>query len=140
MKVLWAILCQNAVIDRDTNTVSLFNVVEEVTVPVAPPSGDISMLPGVVPATFELVILWSRSETDEPELGMGRIALISPDSTSSTPHELNIDLTQYLRWRSRIKFPGLPITGEGTYTFQIEFKSESSDWVQVFELPLRVAI
>ena len=37
MKVIWAVLCENSVIDRDTNNVSLLNVLEQMQLVAEPP-------------------------------------------------------------------------------------------------------
>ena len=70
MKVIWAVLCQSAVIDKDTNNVSLLNVIEEVKVPAKPPAEltatDLNL---ISPATFELVTLWTRSDPGAEERG-----------------------------------------------------------------------
>jgi hypothetical protein len=141
LKVIWAILCQNSAVDRDTNNLSLFNVVEELTVPARPPAGS----PGQqLPAgalqqpLFQLVVLWTRSDPDVPEQGRGRIQVLLPDGSLAMRQEFEVVLTQYLRVRFRSNIPELPVGGEGVYRFLIDGKAADSEWSQLFELPLSV--
>jgi hypothetical protein len=142
VKVLWSILCQDAVIDRETNNVSLFNIVEEVSIPVEPPTKTpTSVAPQrLTAADFALVTLWARSDEKVGEQGRGRIRLVLPDTKEVAQSEFEVDLTTYLRSRFVMRFHGLPGGDQGTYRFIIESKDMAGDWVQMFELPLRVAI
>lgn len=142
MKVIWAILCQSTVIDRYTNNVSLLNVLEEITLTSAPPqeaSGRKGMGAGAS-IVFEIVALWVRSDLEVPERGYGRIRLATPDNQISTGQEFEVDLTQYLRLRHRTHISTLPIRGEGIYRFVIDGRTDTQDWVEMFEVPLRVVI
>jgi hypothetical protein len=142
LKVIWAILCQSAAIDKDSNNVSLFNVLEEVHVaaelPQEPSPG--MEMSGLAPLPSELVTLWERTDPDVPEHGYGRIKLILPNGKSWQAGTHEVDLTRFIRLRSRGSIPGIPIGGEGVYRFVIEGKGEDGEWVQMFELPLQVVV
>ncbi|MFQ5875655.1 MAG: hypothetical protein ACE5JL_17905, partial [Dehalococcoidia bacterium] len=142
LKVIWAVLCQSSVVDRYTINLSLFNIIEEITVastpPQEPPAG--GSLGEGVPAIFELVTLWARSIQEVPERGYGRTRLIVPGDESQMEQEYEVDLTQYLRLRHRMRISGLPIRDQGTHRFVIDGRGESGEWAQMFEVPLRVVI
>jgi hypothetical protein len=141
LKVIWAVLCQNSVIDRATNAISLFNVIEEIHVTPQPPQEP--LMPEAVgqgaPIVFQLVTLWVRSNLDSPEQGRGRLRLVLPDGESSIAREHEVNLTQFLRLRHITTLSTLPIRGEGIYKFVVEGKESNSDWSNRFEVPLRVA-
>jgi hypothetical protein len=62
---VWSVLCARAVIDSESNTISLFDVVEQI---VAIGPGIAAIGPGaegVAPVSLELVTLWSRDSLDE---------------------------------------------------------------------------
>ncbi len=141
MKVIWAVLCEKSLTDSETNNVSLINVIEEVTVPAQPPIklSDLGLPEGIVPTVLELVVLWVRSNLDEPEHGQGRVQIAIPNSYDASTQQFEVDLTHFLRLRSRIKLTGIPAGGEGIYLFKIAGKTASSDWTEMFELPLRLA-
>ena len=142
MKIIFAALCQQSILDRDLNTFSLINVIEEVGLPIAPPEGG----PGestddrarLSPAHFEMVIWWVRSQEETPERGRGRISLILPDEQVVGTQEVDVDLTVFLRLRTRVHFPGLPDGGAGNYRFLVEYKSGDDDWEPKYEYPVRV--
>ena len=141
MKVQYALLCQKAIIDRDSNNVSIFNVIEEISIPQESlalstdnpvPLGDL--------IGFELLTLWARSADDVAEEGSGRLQVFVPDQEEAfVTRTFPVDLSQFLRTRSRIAFPGLPAAGRGTYRFVLT-SSRNSEWEFQFEVPLRVAI
>jgi hypothetical protein len=150
LNVIWAILCERAVIDRDTNNASLFNVIEEMQIPAQPPL-DLSQMnipTGIFPAMFELMVLWVRSNLEIPERGRGRVLLIVPGATDATgpggtdalQQGFEVDLTQFLRVRTRLRFPGLPAGDTGIYRFVVQGKAGDSEWATMFELPIRVLI
>lgn len=141
MKVIWAILCQNSVIDGDTNNVSLFNVVEELTLPAPPPEAPRGrqLTVGLTLAPlFQLVVLWTRSNQEVPEQARGRVRLLLPNDQEAVNQEFEVDLTQYLRLRNRINIAAFPVGPEGIYRFVVEGMTGTSEWAQMFELPLRV--
>ena len=141
MKVIWAILSENAIVDRQSNNISLIEVIDELTVPVPPPqvvsqSGEQLQ----IPFSFCLSILFARTDIGVAEKGRYSVTIIGPDGVKSESRELDVDLMENLRSRSigRMgEFP-LPLTVEGQYSFKIDVKSVDSDWKEAFELPLRV--
>jgi len=145
LKVIWAVLCQTSVIDKETNNLSLFNVIEEITIPAEPPTGPVEGQPVLqgIAAVVDIVTLWARSNPDVPERGYGRLQFSSPsDQGVMIPRvlgEYEVDLSRYLRLRHRTRMAGFPITGQGMYRFVIDSKSEDGDWETMFEVPLRVA-
>ena len=142
MEVTWSIFCQSSAIDRDTNNLSLFNVIEELTVPVPPPQLQTGQpLPeGLTVANLELVTLFTRSDPQVPERGRGRVRLLLPEGREALNQEFEVDLTQYLRLRMRVKVPGFPTGDAGMYRFLVDGITDTSDWIEMFELPIRVAL
>jgi hypothetical protein len=132
---IWTVICSEAVVDRQTNNISLHSILERLDVmgPVFPATGQV-----VVPVNMNLVTLWSRTADNEPCSGQARVNLIAPNGVSSRMNEYRIDLTQHSRNRSIFRFMGLPISGEGRYIFQVELLRENA-WIQVARTPLEVA-
>ena len=141
MKVVWAILCERVVIDTETNNLSLINVVEEVHVPAQPPGSlPEAVSKNLVPGLLELVVLWARSDAEIPERGLGRVRIVTPAVGETIANDFDVDLSRFLRLRSRLKLPGLPPGGEGTYLFKIGGKPAGGEWTELFELPLRMVL
>src|SRR5262245_41092364 len=61
---VWTMISQASVIDKDTNNVSLFNVLESATFELAVTEGGGPVYP--IPFTFHVVSMWTRTP-DEPE-------------------------------------------------------------------------
>ena len=143
MKVIWAILCQNAIVAQESNNVSLIEVIDELTVPAPPPrrpnepTDEIGLL-----LDARLVILWSRDDINAPETGISRTRLVAPDGRESLSPEIEIDLTHFPRSRSigRLGAFPFPPTHEGEHLFKIEVKTSANKWVQVAELPLLIQV
>ena len=142
MKVVWAILCESAVTDRDTNRVSLFNVIEDIMIHTPPPTSptESDRQYTLVPMKFEMVVLWARSNSDEPEHGEGRYRIVGPGDQELDSEEFEVDLTQHLRLRGHHQFSSLPYWNEGIYSLKLEYKPPNSVWQELFELPLRVEV
>lgn len=141
MKLIWGLLCQNAIIDRQTNLVSLINVLEEVQLPEEPPRVEGTQPMIGLQGAAVLVMLWARSDEQAGETGHCRIQLRGPDGAHSVSSaRAAIDLTAFLRIRFLAQFPGFPYVGPGTYHFEVQAEEPDQSWTTVFELPLRVAL
>lgn len=143
MKVVWALLCETTIVDRDTNNVSLINVVDEITVPAPPPQGPLgSVIERIEILDLHLAILWARSNPDVPERGEARITVVAPDGSISVSPEVAVDLSQSQRMRAvgHLLDSPFPNWQEGQYLFKIESKTADLDWQEMFELPLWVKV
>lgn len=130
---IWSVLCENSILDQDTNLISMINVLEELMIPdePAPDKG--------LQAVISLVTLWVRSETSAPAQGFARYNFTSPNGEILQSLEQPIDLTKYERLRSRGQFVGLKLPEAGQYFFNIEFReNEQSEWTRVAAIPLKV--
>ena len=143
MKVTWAILSENAIVDRRTNNVSLIEIIDELTVPVTPPpqAEGSGAEPGTRP-TLRLTVLYARSDYGSAEKSLTRIRMVDPGNREFQIMEQEIDLTEYPRVRSsgRLGLSPLPLNVEGLYSFKIEVSTPTSDWAEAFELPLMIKI
>ena len=130
---VWTVLCSHAVVDRETNNVSLQNVVEEITIRGAPKPG------ASVPVHVELMTLWSRRVVNMPVKGQLRVTLLSPAQAELLTFEGEVDLTQADRARSRLVYQSLPIHETGRHLFCVETREKEQDeWGQVAIVPLKV--
>ena len=142
MRAVWAILCQNTIIDQRSNNISLIEVIDELTVPAPPPelvteaNGELGML-----FDGNLVILWARSDLGTPEKAQVRSRIIAPNGGEARTGEVEVDLTEIVRARAIGRIAELPLfTQVGEYTIKIETKAHDSEWREVFELPLWVNV
>ena len=133
---VWTVLCSNTSIDNQTNNISLFEVVEGLSLPgEAPADRDIAL-----PVKLVLVTLWARSNPEVPEGGNGRFRFVAPDSRmlQTGEHELQLQ-GEYIRSRNLSRLEVIPLHGPGFYEYTIEYRTPNeADWVEVKRVPLEV--
>ena len=132
-------LAESSAVDRETNRVSLFNVIEQLQLLDPPERAEDSDLFRAVPLRFVVVTLFGRTTAGEGENKQARIAVALPDGNvvESEPI-IDVDLETGPRYRSLMNLSGLPIGGQGEYRFQIQQLDENGDWHWMFEVPLQV--
>jgi hypothetical protein len=131
---VWTVICSRAVVDGDSNIVSLQNVIEQINVVGEPPPD------AVIAIELEVMTLWARKDFDVPARGHARTAFLLPSGKPGIgPIESSIDLTEFKRHRSRGRFTALPIGQPGRYTFRVDYRGEgASRWRRVAAVPLEV--
>jgi hypothetical protein len=129
---IWSVLCSRAVIDVETNNVSIQDVIEQITVNSAP------VADGFLPFPLEIVTLWNRKEITNQIEAIERVQFITPSGKATVISEGKIDLTQAERFRHRVKLPGLPLSESGRYYFKVESKTGDDSWKEVASIPLSV--
>jgi len=130
---VWTVLCSRAVIDRDSNNVSLQNVIEQITITGEPRSDAVIEIP------LEVVTLWVRANSDRPSRGRTRLTYLSPSGAVLGSSESQVDLSEYKRLRTRHSLRRLPVPEAGRYTFRVELQNEGeSEWHQVAAVPLSI--
>lgn len=131
---LWTILCTKASIDSRSNNISLFEIIDQLNVVGSPADERVE-----IPAQFDLVTQWIRSEPEEPERVPGRVSLRLPDGDQVGGSEFEIDLSEKLRHRNVISIGSLPLHGPGHYEFLIDYRPASGgDWQAAYQLPLQI--
>jgi len=131
---LWTILCSRCIIEADTNSISLIEVLENVTV-------SAGGQPRFFEANWTLVTHWRRQGESLPNRGRARVELIAPngDSVGPIPVEYEIDLSNTERMRALVHIPFLPDCGNGLYRFRISLEAEGSPtWRDVFNYPIGI--
>lgn len=128
-RLLWALTCQRAIIDRETNTASYIDAVEQVQV---------QGFPAVFVPPLCVASLWKRDRDSDEVLNL-RIRLLAPSGqevTSFRPDEVRMTSPRY---RMNVMFSGFPIKEEGEYSFEIDLLAGKS-WKVVCSLPITVEL
>jgi hypothetical protein len=142
---IWTVLCSHVITSRETNNVSLIDVMEELGLDVGVEGDKKSTDQSVIPLPFRLVLvsLWSRMEDDKPIVGTGKDILLTPSGKTLGEQEFKIDLSNYVRMRTMRRLINLPIPVKesGKYRFQTELlDEESKTWRVVSNIPLIINI
>ena len=131
---VWTVVCSHAVIDKDSNNVSLLDIVEQLNIREEPsPKGGI-----IFP--LDIMTLWSRADFDVPARGRGRVTFLSPSGTiNDGPFEYDVDLSEHHRNRTKGSIRALHVSEPGRYVFQVELQGQNeAEWHQVAAIPLEI--
>ena len=100
MKVLWALISENSIVNGRSNDVSLVEIIGELTIPAQPSQQ--AEPPGQAPNSHFnswMSILFARSDPQVSEIGRSQVAMVTPSGTEAAFLDINVDLTQHLRSR-----------------------------------------
>lgn len=137
MKHLWSVLCRHASVDKDSNLLSLLDVVEAITMQFQPTVPD----PGgahVLPIPMELVTHWGR-DTKQAKADKFRIIFRTPrDPQPQMQPEGTVEFPPgESRIRTIAKVQGFIWRGMGTYTYLMQVHDKGG-WKTVAEIPFEL--
>lgn len=132
----WSIYATLAAVDRVSNNVSIFEAIEQLTVPHPPPDADRF----VIPHRSTIVTLWTRADIETGVKALGRTRFLAPDGNELGEWRHEIDLTEHLRTRNRGSLNSLIFTTPGVYEWEISYALLDSpeDWKVGGRIPLQV--
>lgn len=136
----YALPCQLSSIDQRTNGVSLFNIIDTLSVVRRPGQSPQAALSNLA---LEVVTAWRRIEQEQPDtLYTQVLSLVRPDYQDA--EELStIDFRIPLyRYRVHTQIPPLSFSAEGTYWLRVtlETDGQAPTGVVSYEYPIRVEI
>ena len=139
MKHKMAVLCESAIVDAQTNGITLVNLIEQINLESehenTPQGEEVAM----VPFSGTIVVFTERADVDIAESGKGRILFIAPSGKQAHLPGFSIDLSEYPRARSLLHFNGLPYTVNGEYQFIVQYENDAtSNWETVDTVTLHV--
>ena len=87
---IFSILCDSTSIDKYSNSLSIFKVIERIVI-YSEPEKTIQL-----PMHFEIISQWMRSDVNNPCTGYARVSLHDPKGISKKNVEIEIDLSKSL--------------------------------------------
>lgn len=141
---IWSILCQSSAIDRDSNSLSLFHLVEEITI--TKEKGTTAEKAEAqknfrLPVQLELVSLWDREDAEERSVD-AKMQLLDPQGKVliNQTYPLNFEKGKR-RLRFRAKMGGLIVSISGEYLFVVSIREGGAkEYRDMAEVPLTVKI
>lgn len=123
MKNIWSVICEKSVIDKDTNSISLFNSLEELSINY---SGEKKLKKTDVkniPILFEIVSLWFDESIKDDRKFEIVLEVLDPNNkiTNKSVQECVMEKGKK-RLRTIAKLNGLGITSNGLYKIIIKYK------------------
>ena len=112
---VWSVFCVGHAVDRRTNAVSLFEVIEGLNLEVAE---DVEF-PFTTPFHASLVTNWAREDPDAPVEGQQQIRLLSPEGDELGVFRGDINLEDTPRNRNFSEFLVIRISGTGRHEWEV---------------------
>lgn len=140
----WSILCSGVSIDRQTNNLSLFNIIEQIKIPknrlVEAEENGVKKL--AVPMAFNLVTLWRRVVSDTVEEAEVEISLVDPNGGIRKISEYKLNFPAKIqRIRVPIQWAGIKTDSSGVHIFKISLKeNRQKSFKEVGEAYLNIEI
>lgn len=145
---IWSVACRKGVVDKFTSLVSLFDVIESLTLTVGAGSDFIAKTKEArkkgeyagLPSEIMIVSLWHRSDPDIPEQATCRYRVLTPEGKVPPPdvEAIILDLETHVRVRTFGKVPSLPFAGFGDYWVLVETQVDDEKWKEVARLPIEL--
>jgi hypothetical protein len=138
---VWSLLCSASSIDRETQIVSLFNVIEYLTI--TEPAEVLQQAleaKAAFPAPMELWSWWIRSDYATPEAAIMRCGLVAPDGDRLLQKLFRISLEEARTAHTKLRIPAFPFRGLGLYWWMVEKKcaGDSEEWETVARIPIEL--
>jgi hypothetical protein len=130
---IWSVLCSKVAIDRSSNNISLFEVIEAAQL--------ISTVeinfPANVPYDGTFVTLWAREQPNVPTTVQARMRFLAPTGQELIVHQSPIDLQATSRSRHIVNLNGLRVGGPGIHEFEVSWRqNDQDDWHRVASIPV----
>ena len=136
LKHIWSILCRRSVVDQSTNTMSLYDAIEQITLQGTEMPRDKIAL---VPFDCEVVTLWMRPNLKQPTKGDTRMQIFNETNEILATLDFRVDLTKLHRIRVQARMRAFPLKGVGLYTIQVQVRNvKKRSWNTVASLPIEV--
>lgn len=141
-KLISAVLCKDAVVDKDSGHVFLFTIVEGLTgsLPTIEATASATLDWGLIVQRVVLFVDMQRSDWAVPESAKLRVTIRGPGGQLlPNATETAFDLVTFQRTRNIIQMDGLPFLSAGKHDLLIEIGCDS-EWTTVNEVPYEIAI
>ena len=138
MKNIWSVIFNRAVVDENTNSISLFDCVEEITVNFSKPE-DVSASQKNISINFTIISLWSDNDISRDRKFEYLLEVIDPQDKKINEF-INFPVIEKgkKRLRTIVQMNGMGITSEGEYTLVIKYKKDSEKFVIASKIPLDI--
>lgn len=138
IKHAWTTVCEKSIIDKDTNNISL-DILEQLSINLPPLPADAKGI--IFSYPIEIVSLWYRDLNIKGKKYSARVNIKSPAGDIILKTDMEIDLTNTQRYRTRVKLNRLQINKQSSgYYFFIVDVELNNKWTEITRVPLEVVI
>lgn len=125
-KLVYSILCNDLIVDKETNSTSFIRTVEHAVV---------SKLPATLPAVY-VGTMWELDEEDEKGFSVA-LQLVPPEGKPETLGMQEVAPHGTVLHKMNFQLPGLNVAQEGRHTLTVAIR-KGEEWKAVARLPLYV--
>lgn len=126
----WTIVCQSTSIDKERGSLSIFNITDKINVSKEHFEKNMAKEEGrlfVVPADFEIISVWSKSNSEQLSLEI-KTEMLDSYGESLFHFSYNIFLREgRQKARNRSKIKGLKVTGAGIYVINLSVRKDEGE-------------
>lgn len=138
MRNIWSAIFNKAVVDSNSNSLSLFDAVEEVTINFSNPE-DVSKPKKNIPINFSIVSLWHDKDVAGVREFDYLVEMIDPNGQKLNEFKNRPKFEAgKKRLRTIVQINGMLATVEGEYKIVIKYKDRSDNYEIASEIPLDV--
>ena len=144
----WTILCGSSSVDQQTNNISLFNLIEQLSLNIKREDWEKARSEGkkgfLAQKQFEIITLWEKGELEDEISAEIEIRLVDPKGNVLHKQPYQLSFAKHVkRHRQRLTWSGIKLTQAGVYIFSINIKYPNSDQfeeVGMVELAVNIKI
>jgi len=138
----WTLICQSSSVDANNNSLSLFNLIEDIHIEMNSNIGQKTPETVTIPLSYSLVTLWKRKINSTILSADIEVKLFDPNGKElqKAAYQLIVP-PEKIRMRGIMNSQGFTATIDGEYLFKIFIKEKGEDeFTQVGETPVMVNI
>jgi len=140
---IWSLLCRRSVIDSETNNLSLYDILEQLTVDVKIKKGGEDKVTKInIPIEYEVISFWIKPPKIKESKSGIKLEIINPDGKIEKTFEQPLEIPKdKRRLRSRIRIKGFVADKAGNYIFRINYKEGAKgQYIKAADIPLEVIL
>ncbi|BFT94785.1 MAG: hypothetical protein MNSN_10100 [Minisyncoccus archaeiphilus] len=138
---VWSIICQNSSIDSNTNLISLFSCLEDITIGFNPLLVDEKI---IIPIEFNVISFWTIDHDEKLDNLIVRIRIVDSKGVELLHREDSISIKkEWIKFRNVVHFSGLPISTKsfGRYYIEVSHKKpKDNSFTEIARLPLDIKV
>ncbi len=140
IKNIWSILCKQSIIDRETNNLSILDILEEIKVNINPEKSlKIKDIDIPININYEFISLWKRDTSSSVEKFTLQLSIHDPQKKVIKTFNQEVIFQQGItNHRSIFRISGFLATTSGEYLFKIKVLENQKENYQ--EIPLKIDI
>jgi hypothetical protein len=145
VRYLWTIICRKSIEDSKTRTISIFEILEQVTIQVPKDLLErIKTSTGEkfgIPLEYEIVSMWERDDINAKQNVATIIEIVDPTGEVIQKVEQPLPFADGKRnVRLTGKVQGFPVTKSGIYRYRIRLKEGDSVSEPKGDIPLEIVL